>query len=620
MNSWTGAVVISVIAVIAVVVQYWLGSEFPSFERFNNSVIGRALTTVFVSGLLLPYARLALAPAWRARKVNALLKYLDEQSKGGLALDTEIHRKQFVDLFGNRTVEPEYLRSLDEKESAVFLLGLQFYYSSIVIDDSVGLFDLTPVAEKAARDRIYRKVLVTLSLDSVLFRGVDNGARADSLLKNAAGNIYVRYKSEDEDIKLFERVAKASGERVFIFSTTSQMSNESLAQLREYASNIAELNLFIVSPFIESDGALGELSKEYDVPDCALPKGQFLPNRPMDLLRRVIRVLVAIEAMLEFRQHTGINVRLWLFRQKYPDIKLRILSERGYMQFLPGPLKYANNIYRFGIELTDKEVIDPFVAAIRRMMGDSTQIMQVVLDKVRVSELQSRAIREAYWFFVRSGQTIESLESLRPQFRFIIKSPRTDYYLDAIKSLVQAADRFVEGYDFSVGYRRSLHINEPHRSDEKDPQQKIVTHKTADVRRHVSVGVLLIRNGHVFMIKKVASPYEGQHSIIAGHVEEGETPLQAMRREFQEEIGVEMNVEQCKFIRHYDDIVGDVCRYGAHHHEWYVFVSDQVLRDDEIKLSQAEIGDFSWVKLEELMRVERVTFAAHRILSDLGLR
>jgi 8-oxo-dGTP diphosphatase len=57
-----------------------------------------------------------------------------------------------------------------------------------------------------------------------------------------------------------------------------------------------------------------------------------------------------------------------------------------------------------------------------------------------------------------------------------------------------------------------------------------------------AVHLYLIRNDHVLLLRRHNTGYEdGKLSVIAGHLDGGEQVLDAMRREAQEEVGVEVS-------------------------------------------------------------------------------
>ena len=57
----------------------------------------------------------------------------------------------------------------------------------------------------------------------------------------------------------------------------------------------------------------------------------------------------------------------------------------------------------------------------------------------------------------------------------------------------------------------------------------------------------LIQNGKILLLKRFNTGYEdGKYSMVAGHVEEGETFTEAIIREAYEEAGVELQAEDIK--------------------------------------------------------------------------
>ncbi|MBN2239449.1 MAG: NUDIX domain-containing protein [Dehalococcoidales bacterium] len=64
------------------------------------------------------------------------------------------------------------------------------------------------------------------------------------------------------------------------------------------------------------------------------------------------------------------------------------------------------------------------------------------------------------------------------------------------------------------------------------------------------VGFLFDGKGHVALIRKLRPEWQkGRLNGIGGHIEEGETPQEAMVREFKEEAGVELEWEQFALMR-----------------------------------------------------------------------
>ena len=65
----------------------------------------------------------------------------------------------------------------------------------------------------------------------------------------------------------------------------------------------------------------------------------------------------------------------------------------------------------------------------------------------------------------------------------------------------------------------------------------------------------IVHEGRLLMIQRATEPSKGEWSFPGGHVELGETVLEAIRREVQEEVGLEIEPE--RVFQVYDWIVRD---------------------------------------------------------------
>jgi len=65
----------------------------------------------------------------------------------------------------------------------------------------------------------------------------------------------------------------------------------------------------------------------------------------------------------------------------------------------------------------------------------------------------------------------------------------------------------------------------------------------------VAVHVFLLRDGQVLLIRRANTGYEdGRLSVVAGHVEPGETVTAAAVRETREEVGLELARERLRIV------------------------------------------------------------------------
>ncbi len=57
---------------------------------------------------------------------------------------------------------------------------------------------------------------------------------------------------------------------------------------------------------------------------------------------------------------------------------------------------------------------------------------------------------------------------------------------------------------------------------------------------------ILIDNNKILLIKKKSGPYDGLLDLPGGTIENGEKPIEALKREFREEVGI--NVIKCELL------------------------------------------------------------------------
>lgn len=65
---------------------------------------------------------------------------------------------------------------------------------------------------------------------------------------------------------------------------------------------------------------------------------------------------------------------------------------------------------------------------------------------------------------------------------------------------------------------------------------------TLSNNEHIAVGVIFIQNSKgEFLIQKTSKEKGGEYTSTGGHVDSGETPLQSIRREVKEELGLDID-------------------------------------------------------------------------------
>ena len=64
---------------------------------------------------------------------------------------------------------------------------------------------------------------------------------------------------------------------------------------------------------------------------------------------------------------------------------------------------------------------------------------------------------------------------------------------------------------------------------------------------HIAVGVIFIENDQgEFLIQKTSKAKGGEFSSTGGHIDSGETPLSSIRREVEEELGINVDNDEIK--------------------------------------------------------------------------
>ncbi len=124
------------------------------------------------------------------------------------------------------------------------------------------------------------------------------------------------------------------------------------------------------------------------------------------------------------------------------------------------------------------------------------------------------------------------------------------------------------------------------------PKEAIIDGKV----RHYSVGALIESGGKYLLIERAVPPpgFAG----VAGHVDEGETPDQALRREVQEEIGLTITDAQLLFEEMVD---WNWCSRGVTGHYWYLY---RCVAEGEIERSLGETKSAGWYSMEEIKSLD----------------
>jgi len=113
---------------------------------------------------------------------------------------------------------------------------------------------------------------------------------------------------------------------------------------------------------------------------------------------------------------------------------------------------------------------------------------------------------------------------------------------------------------------------------------------------HYSVGVLIKKGNKYLLVDRNTPPFG--FAGIAGHIDRGETPLQALRREVFEESGLKLKNERLIFEEFID---WNWCSQGVTGHHWYLFEGGV---DGEIHENKREAKKIGWYGREEIKNLK----------------
>jgi len=462
------------------------------------------------------------------------------------------------------------LESASPIVAAGIILALQ-RRSDVTGADGLDFPDARSLARSAAKCAPYRRYL----LDNAAVDLPSIAKFRDECSKSGGYAIgdELRNKSDEE---LIRRIGDSNDEVVRLFATTGQLTKEFEYLLNGVIAKVRELHLYICSPLVITHSSLLRLEEEYENPKFCTSFGQLVTAddgktfREGDCIRRVISILGVLDS---FQRIAGVDrLKIYFFKDRYPGVKVRLLERNAYVQVQPGSLTYQNNLYRFGLESTSSDVARAMEVDLHQMFLNG-KVEEAEASREGLDRLRRRSICELSIHLLARGASEASIGAATPRIMAMAKLPSSARFMRDLAFRLRGLESVARG------------------------QRSIAELPLSDCMAHISVGMIIVDSGKLALIKKADSFYEGKYSIVAGHVENEESPGQALVRECIEELGVAPEAFKLMMVPF---MLDDRCRYGGAHHMWFLF--ECTIDQAAVSIDPTEIEHLQWVPVGELQK------------------
>ena len=124
---------------------------------------------------------------------------------------------------------------------------------------------------------------------------------------------------------------------------------------------------------------------------------------------------------------------------------------------------------------------------------------------------------------------------------------------------------------------------------------------------HIAVGVIYIENDNgLFLMQKTSPEKGGLYSSTGGHICHGETPIESIKREVYEELGININNDDIKELGYllYDKPIR------------YMFYIKKDIDIEDIKVQKEEVDFVKYMPAEEINKLieNKLILESHGII------
>lgn len=120
---------------------------------------------------------------------------------------------------------------------------------------------------------------------------------------------------------------------------------------------------------------------------------------------------------------------------------------------------------------------------------------------------------------------------------------------------------------------------------------------------HYSAGAIIKNDkGEILMIDRLKQPFG--FACPAGHIDEGETDIEAVTREVEEETGLVIKMLLKHDTSDFKDIPQETCSRGVSIHKWSIF---SVVAEGKLIVKVDEVKSIGWYSVEEIKKLSLET-------------